>query len=87
MLRSAACNEATVTGFATHGADWKISSMPPDPAGYPETTKNGIFRSDSFFASSALLPSCSFMSIIATSGLWMLSHSSAESYGGFSVTA
>jgi hypothetical protein len=54
-LRNADSNAMVVTGFSNQGADLKTSSMSSDSAEQPETTRNGISRPHSIFASWALL--------------------------------
>jgi hypothetical protein len=78
MLRNAKCNPAVVTGFSSQGTERKIRLRPGVPAEYPDTARNGISRSDSFFASSTQDLSCNFTSRIAASGLWALSHFPAD---------
>lgn len=75
MLRNAICSPAERTGE-------KIRSTPGEPTAWPESARNGISRTASFFASLTQALSCNFTSMIAASGLCVFSHFSADKQSG-----
>jgi hypothetical protein len=82
MLRSAICSPPDVTGFSNQRTGHKIRSTPGEPAGWPDSARNGISRAASFFASLTQALSGNFTSMIAASGLYLLSHFSAVAQSG-----